>query len=75
MPSSHFPAPAGQPGTPGTGSPAADRGHDTPVWAPAHLGALTEHLPAGLVDKALEATGTRERRIRKLPCRHEAVRH
>lgn len=69
MPSSHFPAPADQPGLPPEGSPAADPGHRTDAWAPAHLGALTEHLPADLVDEALEATGTRERRIRKLPSR------
>lgn len=39
------------------------------VWGPAHLGDLTVHLPAELVDAALEATKTRERRTRCLPSR------
>ena len=39
------------------------------VWGPAHLGELSVHLPAELVDAALEATKTRERRIRALPSR------
>jgi len=39
------------------------------VWDPAHLGELTVHLPAELVDEALTATLARERRIRSLPSR------
>ncbi|MFY9635398.1 MAG: IS4 family transposase [Cellulosimicrobium cellulans] len=39
------------------------------IWGPAHLGELTGHLPAELVDEALDAAGTCERRIRLLPSR------
>lgn len=39
------------------------------VWGPAHLGDLSVHLPAELVDAALEATKSRQRRIRALPSR------
>lgn len=53
-------------------------GHEAPtppfprvstVWDAAHLGDLSGHLPAELVDEALAATRTRERRIRALPSR------
>ncbi len=37
--------------------------------APAGLGELTKHVPAALVDEALEATRRRERRVRLLPAR------
>lgn len=69
MPSSHFPATTEQLYAPRSGSLTADPRHSKDVWAPAHLGALTEHLPADVVDEALTATGTRERRIRRLPSR------
>lgn len=39
------------------------------VWSPGHLGELTAHLPADLVDAALDSTCTRERRTRLLPSR------
>lgn len=42
---------------------------ESTVWDPAHLGDLSGHLPAELVDEALAATGTCERRIRALPSR------
>ena len=48
---------------------AHDQSMAGPVWDPAHLGDLTGHLPADLVDEALDATGTRERRTRLLPSR------
>lgn len=40
-----------------------------PGWAGAHLGALTDQLSPDLVDTALEATGTTQRRLRLLPAR------
>ena len=69
MPSSHSPSIHDQ--------SEADHDADTPsipresgkVWAPAHLGDLTVHLPSELVDAALEATGKRECRTRCLPSR------
>ncbi|WP_374192901.1 transposase domain-containing protein [Glutamicibacter protophormiae] len=36
---------------------------------PAHLGALTEHISPDLLDSALQATGTTQRRVRLLPAR------
>lgn len=49
-------------------APPAVRGPES-VWDRAHLGDLTGHLPAEMVDAALEATCTRERRTRLLPSR------
>jgi Insertion element 4 transposase N-terminal len=39
------------------------------VFAPGHLGELTQVLPFDLVDVVLEETATRERRLRALPSR------
>jgi hypothetical protein len=39
------------------------------VYAPGHLGELTQYLPFELVDDVLAATGTAERRLRELPSR------
>jgi Insertion element 4 transposase N-terminal/Transposase DDE domain len=39
------------------------------VFAPGHLGELTQIVPFELVDAVLEETGTRERRLRLLPSR------
>ncbi|MBA3490050.1 MAG: IS4 family transposase [Longispora sp.] len=39
------------------------------VFAPGHLGELTQHLPFELVDAVLEETGTTQRRLRDLPSR------
>ena len=39
------------------------------VFAPGHLGELTQHLPFELVDDVLEQTGTVQRRLRDLPSR------
>ena len=39
------------------------------VFAPGHLGELTQYLPFELVDDVLEETGTVERRLRDLPSR------
>ncbi|NUK51963.1 IS4 family transposase [Streptomyces lunaelactis] len=39
------------------------------VFAPGHLGELTQVVPPELVDAVLEETGTRERRLRELPSR------
>jgi hypothetical protein len=39
------------------------------VFAPGHLGELTQRLPFELVDAVLEETGTVQRRLRKLPSR------
>jgi hypothetical protein len=39
------------------------------VFAPGHLGELTQHLPFELVDDVLEQTRTVERRLRDLPSR------
>lgn len=69
MPSSHLPADPGQSG--GQPQVATASSHCRPgsVWGPAHLGELTDQLPADLVDQALDATGKRERRTRLLPSR------
>jgi hypothetical protein len=39
------------------------------VFAPGHLGELTQYLPFELVDDVLELTGTVQRRLRDLPSR------
>ncbi|WP_370131196.1 transposase domain-containing protein [Streptacidiphilus sp. EB103A] len=39
------------------------------VYAPGHLGELTQIIDSELVDAVLEETGTRERRLRLLPAR------
>jgi hypothetical protein len=39
------------------------------VYAPGHLGELTQYLPFEVVDDVLEQTGTTERRLRDLPSR------
>src|ERR671925_1885906 len=39
------------------------------VFAPGHLGELTQYLPFELVDAVLEETGTAQRRLRLLPSR------
>jgi Insertion element 4 transposase N-terminal len=39
------------------------------VFAPGHLGELTQHLPFELVDDVLERTRTVQRRLRDLPSR------
>ena len=39
------------------------------VYAPGHLGELTQIVGFELVDAVLEETGTRERRLRLLPSR------
>jgi hypothetical protein len=39
------------------------------VFAPGHLGELTQHLPFELVDDVLEQTRTVQRRLRLLPSR------
>jgi hypothetical protein len=39
------------------------------VFAPGHLGELTQVVPPELVDAVLEETGARERRLRCLPSR------
>jgi len=39
------------------------------VYAPGHLGELTQYLPFELVDDVLDATGTVQRRLRDLPSR------
>ena len=39
------------------------------VFAPGHLGELTQHLPFELVDDVLEQTRTVQRRLRDLPSR------
>jgi hypothetical protein len=39
------------------------------VFAPGHLGELTQHLPFELVDAVLEDTGKIQRRLRNLPSR------
>jgi hypothetical protein len=39
------------------------------VFAPGHVGELTQVIPTELVDAVLEETGTRERRLRSLPSR------
>lgn len=41
--------------------------HD--VYAPGHLGELTQVIDPHLVDAVLEGTGSRERRVRLLPAR------
>lgn len=69
MPSSHLPAdPDQSDGRPQVAT-APERRSSGSIWAPGHLGELTEQLPADLVDRALDATGTRERRTRLLPSR------
>ncbi|MFF5249990.1 transposase domain-containing protein [Streptosporangium sp. NPDC000095] len=39
------------------------------VFAPGHLGELTQHLPFELVDAVLEDTGKTQQRLRNLPSR------
>jgi transposase IS4-like protein/DDE family transposase len=39
------------------------------VYAPGHLGELTQYLPFEVVDDVLEQTGTMQRRLRDLPSR------
>ena len=39
------------------------------VFAPGHLGELTQYLPFELVDDVLEQTATVQRRLRELPSR------
>ncbi|WP_323136014.1 transposase domain-containing protein (plasmid) [Streptomyces sp. NBC_00841] len=39
------------------------------VYAPGHVGELTQVVDFALVDAVLEETGTRERRLRLLPSR------
>lgn len=39
------------------------------VYAPGHLGELTQHVPFELVDDVLESTRTVQRRLRDLPSR------
>lgn len=39
------------------------------VFAPGHVGELTQVIPTELVDAVLDETGTRERRLRSLPSR------
>ena len=39
------------------------------VFAPGHLGELTQQIDFALVDAVLEETGSRERRLRRLPSR------
>src|ERR1039457_5954510 len=39
------------------------------IFAPGHLGELTQYLPFELVDDFLEQTGTVQRRLRVLPSR------
>ncbi|MFI7143210.1 transposase domain-containing protein [Streptomyces massasporeus] len=39
------------------------------MFAPGHVGELTQVIPTELVDAVLEETGTRERRLRSLPSR------
>ncbi len=39
------------------------------VFAPGHLGELTQYLPFELVDDVLEQTRTVQRRLRELPSR------
>ena len=39
------------------------------IYAPGHLGELTQHLPFELVDDVLEQTKTVQRRLRLLPSR------
>ena len=39
------------------------------VFAPGHLGELTQILPFEMVDAALEIAGGREQRLRRLPSR------
>ena len=69
MPSSHSVTTDDQ-STPGhaQATPLTPRAPGT-IWSPGRLGDLTVHLPAELVDEALEATKTRERRTRALPSR------
>ena len=69
MPSFHLPADPGQSGGEPRAATAPPRIFPGGIWAPGHLGELTEQLPADLVDRALAATGTRERRTRALPSR------
>lgn len=44
-------------------------GDTSDVFAPGHLGELTQVVPPELVDSVLEETGARERRLRCLPSR------
>jgi hypothetical protein len=41
----------------------------TDVFAPGHIGELTQVIPPELVDAVLDETGARERRLRSLPSR------
>lgn len=43
--------------------------HASGVFAPGHLGELTQVIPFEMVDAALESAGGRQRRIRRLPSR------
>ncbi|MGW8358719.1 transposase domain-containing protein [Streptomyces wedmorensis] len=47
--------------------PPAASAHD--VYAPGHLGELTQFIDPQLVDAVLDETGSRERRVRLLPAR------
>ncbi|MFD5514299.1 transposase domain-containing protein [Streptomyces sp. NPDC127051] len=47
--------------------PVASSAHD--VYAPGHLGELTQVIDPQLADAVLEETGSRERRVRLLPAR------
>lgn len=68
MPSSHSLASHDE-SAPGHAPAAPPAPRAATVWEPAHVGELTVHLPAELVDEALAVTLTRERRIRALPSR------
>ena len=48
-------------------SPCSGRGPD--LYAPGHLGGLTQVIDPQLVDAVLEETGAREQRVRLLPAR------
>lgn len=50
-----------------TGVPVHVRG--LPVWQRLGLGVLTGHVPTGLIDEVLVATGRVQQRIRRLPAR------
>ncbi|WP_426979943.1 IS4 family transposase (plasmid) [Pseudarthrobacter sp. O4] len=43
--------------------------HVPDVFAPGHLGELTQIIPVEMVDAAIETAGGKERRVRKLPSR------
>ena len=50
-----------------TGVPAHVAG--PPVWRRLGLGVLAEHVPTGLIDEVLHATGRVQQRIRRVPAR------